>query len=1387
MTNFTLTILFFLSLFTAPSDELKDNVHLAESVEVMESNLVITEIMYNPNSVENRWEWIEVYNKGLESIDLSGYVLDDNNNSEQGAANILAGSIPPKSTAILFDADISLEHFTEVWGDVNAISVVGWPGLNNPGDSIGIWDSFESYDGDNTSQVNVIEQVIYENGGDWPESDNAGSIFLIALDFDNTLGSNWSLSIDAIETPLGTASSSQNLHENTGLDIGSPNPIIEEEDTTQPIIECPEMVEINNDEGQCSSEVPLLKPRATDNVSTAFIFNAERGDGLELEDPFPTGDTMITWTATDEANNTSLPCVQLISVIDRELPTAIAQNITIELDEDGMATIFPEELDNIETPSFDNCGIDTYLASRTEFNCADLEAPLQVEFSVVDANGNTSIETNVFVTVVDKIKPIMACNADIITISSNGNPIILEDVTEPLVSDNCDEAPILSFSRSDQQELNAPFDVGATTITWQAVDAVGNVSMCVQTILIDFIASMDNDIIAFSIPEQVGETVIDVEAKAIDVLMPLGTDVTDLRPSFVVSESASSSPEIGEAVDFTEAIFYSISAQDGSVQEWIVTVTLEEDITPPTFDVNGKTEDFVTELEVGDTYIVGEISNIVDESITSSEILGDDLVNTTIEGGPFLVSYSVSDGSNVSTITETITVVTQMQPAPSILSFTLVNADTNEDLFPLEEGMEISIAELPNINLNIRANASDDTRSVALSMSGDMTTSRTENVLPYALYGDSPAGNYKGSEFGLGSYTVAATAYSERQLAGDSGEELRLSFSIIDPCADFDFRFGDTGRPNTCGGTDGAIEIVTIGGTAPFTYQWSHDPEYTDFIHEGLIAGTYIIIVTDANGCSLTITKTLNDPPKDEITLNPFPDIFEHDSPITLMGGFPEEGVFSGEGVTDGFFDPNIGPGVYDITYTYINPVSKCENSAIQTIEVNGLVNLIAATYLQGAANPNPTGPILRTEEGNRETYLKFDLSTFSGPITGAQLKMQVASDPGFGTLEVYLGSDSNWTETELNGANKPTIVGEAIAVISGTHSLGETKIWDLDVRQISNDGLITLIVKHSNGNDVAFASDETDLAPELIITSGSSGLVDTDGDGFYNDVDCDDDNPDVHPDAVEICDGIDNNCDGLIDEADPAVTCGSTEVSADLIDATYLQGAANPNPTGPILRTEDGVRETYLKFDMGLLNGSVAEARLEMQVASDPGFGTLEVFLGSHSNWTETDLNGSNKPTVVGSAIGSITGKHSLGQTKTWTLDTSQFTSSGFVTLIVKHSNGNDVAFASDESSLPPQLILTVDGTNNSADELAGTNTLSVFPNPATVEISLTFKEPTELVMVYFYDVLGRMMGSYEGATIETNGAYILDVQSMPASTYYVKAFDVFGNTYQKQVLIKK
>ncbi len=51
----------------------------------------------------------------------------------------------------------------------------------------------------------------------------------------------------------------------------------------------------------------------------------------------------------------------------------------------------------------------------------------------------------------------------------------------------------------------------------------------------------------------------------------------------------------------------------------------------------------------------------------------------------------------------------------------------------------------------------------------------------------------------------------------------------------------------------------------------------------------------------------------------------------------------------------------------------------------------------------------------------------------------------------------------------------------------------------------------------------------------------DHDGDGWHKAEDCDDANAKVHPGAPERCNGGDDDCDGLVDEADPDVVDAAT------------------------------------------------------------------------------------------------------------------------------------------------------------------------------------------------------------------------------------------------------
>jgi hypothetical protein len=54
---------------------------------------------------------------------------------------------------------------------------------------------------------------------------------------------------------------------------------------------------------------------------------------------------------------------------------------------------------------------------------------------------------------------------------------------------------------------------------------------------------------------------------------------------------------------------------------------------------------------------------------------------------------------------------------------------------------------------------------------------------------------------------------------------------------------------------------------------------------------------------------------------------------------------------------------------------------------------------------------------------------------------------------------------------------------------------------------------------------------PRDLNCDGSTGYVDADNDGWAACEDCDDGNAAANPDMLEICDGIDNDCNGLVDE----------------------------------------------------------------------------------------------------------------------------------------------------------------------------------------------------------------------------------------------------------------
>ena len=87
------------------------------------------------------------------------------------------------------------------------------------------------------------------------------------------------------------------------------------------------------------------------------------------------------------------------------------------------------------------------------------------------------------------------------------------------------------------------------------------------------------DILTFGLPDNAG--VIDQIAKTITLNVPVSPGVTNLAPTYTVSQFATGSPPSGTIRDFTNPQTYTVTAQDGSSQ--VYTVTLVKSGEPNTF------------------------------------------------------------------------------------------------------------------------------------------------------------------------------------------------------------------------------------------------------------------------------------------------------------------------------------------------------------------------------------------------------------------------------------------------------------------------------------------------------------------------------------------------------------------------------------------------------------------------------------------------------------------------------------------------------------------------------------------------------------------------------------------------------------------------------------
>ncbi|MEN8228249.1 MAG: hypothetical protein ABFS38_08855, partial [Bacteroidota bacterium] len=156
-------------------------------------------------------------------------------------------------------------------------------------------------------------------------------------------------------------------------------------------------------------------------------------------------------------------------------PVAACQDITVQLDVAGNATITTLDIDN---GSSDNCGIASMSLNITSFTCADVGANT-VTLTVLDGAGNSD-NCTATVTVEDNIVPTFSIPADI-TIFSDAS--CAYDASVGVTGDVTDEADNCGVGDATFVDATAGTCPIVITRTWSLVDDNGNAAANqVQTI-----------------------------------------------------------------------------------------------------------------------------------------------------------------------------------------------------------------------------------------------------------------------------------------------------------------------------------------------------------------------------------------------------------------------------------------------------------------------------------------------------------------------------------------------------------------------------------------------------------------------------------------------------------------------------------------------------------------------------------------------------------------------------------------------------------------------------------------------------------------------------------------------------------------------------------------
>ncbi|GEP97840.1 T9SS type A sorting domain-containing protein [Chitinophaga cymbidii] len=219
------------------------------------------------------------------------------------------------------------------------------------------------------------------------------------------------------------------------------------------------------------------------------------------------------------------------------------------------------------------------------------------------------------------------------------------------------------------------------------------------------------------------------------------------------------------------------------------------------------------------------------------------------------------------------------------------------------------------------------------------------------------------------------------------------------------------------GGSNGAIDLTPSGGTSPYTYNWGGGVTTQD--RTSLAAGTYSVIITDANGCTNTVNATVT-------------------QPAAAVSGTTVVTNVSCFGGSNGAIDLTPTGGTAPYTYGWTGGIPAQDRTALAAgtysvtiTDANSCVNIVHATVTQPAAAVSGTTVVTHVScFGGTDGAINLTPSGGTSPYTydwGGGVTTEDRTGLAAGDYTVII-TDANGCTYSINAT-----VTQPAAAVSGT------------------------------------------------------------------------------------------------------------------------------------------------------------------------------------------------------------------------------------------------------------------------------------------------------------------------------------------------------------------